>query len=329
MGIFGELFGAIGEGIAEGIRGSNSDERTWHTFTSNVAGELKTDKQYMEVFKAALASIRENRTEDTYIAFCSAGGVACAKQISGCLDAEKIGHLVGWRIYCGKPWDEKLSFKLRLLTPNALQKGTDGNSLKNGDKHEVLSEKLIAEREALLKEREALRNLPMLKSFLGVNLGNDYQKYALEHADILDQENGLMLVPADTNHLLEFTSYYVIKSFDGSAVIGVACSVAKQSVDDEFISKVISILSEKYHRNCNELESNNQRNKRYVMNFFKDEVKKEEPLQKIFIDVKSEISITALDVCATQKAMAAYLDMKRREKAQKDEADKNSALDAL
>ena len=353
MGFFGELFGAIGETISDLSRDVNSNEDTWHSYMSSVTGELKEDKQYMDVFKEALAHIRAKRPDDTYIAFCSAGTIECAEQIDGCSPNDGIngkdrtGHLVGWRIYCGKPWEHKLSFKLWLLTPDALQKGADGKPLKSMFKYET---RVVGEE--LLKRR----SLPKLTSFLGVNFGDDYQKYCVDNAKILDQENGLIAIPAKTNRLLEFTSYYIIKPFDGNDVIGVACTVDKQNVDDGFVSRVIRILGEKYQRDCHRIKSTDWSTPRcyslgksvksaegdHVMRFFEDEAKDRwiNPKHEIFIDQEDKITITAIDVIAAKKAESAYRDAKARETAQekaeterkkseKYEKDRSSAMDAL
>ena len=347
MGLFGDLIGAIGEGIVEGFKDVNSNENTWHSFTSSVTGDIKEDSQYMEVFKEALAAIRKKRPEDTYIKFCSAGTIECAAMIAGCVPNDGIngkdrtGHLVGWRVYCGKPWDEKLSFKLRLLTPNALQKGADGKPLKKIDEYKT---KVVGE--GLLKRR----SLPKLTSFLGVNFGDDYKKFAVGNAGEVDQKTGLIAVPAKTNQLFEFTSYYIIKPFDGDNVIGVACKVDKENVDNEFVSRVIAVLEEKYKRNCRVQESwmswgyhmekrvGSERDslKMNKMIFFEDEAKNLNPTHEILVDQANEICITAIDVVAAQKAKSAYHDETARKKAQeeaekvrKDAKDRSSALDAL
>lgn len=314
MGIFGELFGAIGEGIAEGLRGPNSDERTWHTFTSNVTGELNTDKQYMEVFKAALASIHEKRPEDTFMAFCFAGGIECAKQIDGSNSGEEVGHNVGWRIYCGRPWETKMSFPLRLLTPNALQMGTDGTALKKGDEHKVLSETLLS-----------LRQLPKLSSFLGVTFGDDLKNYLNNESDKVSDEGGHLYIDAKMNHFMEFTKYRVIVPYNSAEVIGVLCATKVSNVED-YVSKIISVLEEKYKRKFGKLDEPLLYGGGIV--FYNDEAKKEDQRHRIElgIDEGGTVVLTAFDFVAMKRAKDAYeKEMARKREREEAEAARKKA----
>jgi len=307
MGIFGELFGAIGEGITEGLRGPNSDERTWHTFTSDVIGELKTDKQYMEVFKAALASIHEKRPEDTFMAFCFAGGVECAKQIDGCIDGEEIGHNVGWRIYCGRPWETKMSFPLRLLTPNALQKDANGNVLKKGDEHKALSESLLAR-----------RKLPKLSSFLGVSFGSNFKNYVNDESEEFSDEEGCLYIDAKMNHFMEFTQYRVIVPYNSHEVIGVWCAAKVSNVDD-CVAKIASVLEEKYKRKFEKLDDGVFSGCGIV--FYDDEAKKENQRHRVELGFGKDgtVKLMAFDLVAMKHAEDAYESEMARKRAREEE----------
>lgn len=93
------------------------------------------------------------------------------------------------------------------------------------------------------------RGLLALDSFLGVRFGENFRKYVRDNKRV-DLQDGIFMVKAQTNKILDFDKYSLAVLCDGR-VIGVEAraSIKADSVD-AFVGKLLSILKAKYGRIC-------------------------------------------------------------------------------
>ena len=93
------------------------------------------------------------------------------------------------------------------------------------------------------------RGLLALDSFLGVRFGENFRKYVRDNKRV-DLQDGIFMVKAQTNKILDFDKYSLAVLCDGRVVgVEARASIKADSVD-AFVGKLLSILKAKYGRIC-------------------------------------------------------------------------------
>lgn len=240
-----------------GLKLTESDANTTHRYCAWTLDDLRTDRDYMEQFKAAMCEIiRKREKYDDYIgaiARWAEGKPRCARLLKSMGDDEGV-KVTFWRLFFDgievlRETDvatETRSLNLALYTPNAKQLAWDGAKLEEG--YEV---KMGRERgHNVVKPKP-----PPVDSFLGIRFLTDYTTYVDAEKSLIDCELGIGIVDtAQANKLLDFDIYHLIVACSELSpemkdkIIGIVCTVGCGKLDDveEFMKKVRAIFEHKY-----------------------------------------------------------------------------------
>ena len=234
MGFFSEFMAGMCEAIVDANKPQVSDYDTCLDFTSHVEGDLITDDQYLKVFSNAIRILAKKWSTDTYLRHLAYRGCIKARE-EGSSGNTYGGNFAVWRVYCGESLYD--SIKLRFRTPNATQKDREGKLIVSGSYYSVMSTDYYSNRQPIT-------------SFLGVDFGADAGIYEEPGAKTMPTGDGLLIVSAEMNHLMQFDSYMILKSEDKNEVVGVVCRVdfLERQESDLFVEQLCSVLSEKYAR---------------------------------------------------------------------------------
>lgn len=308
--------GELSDVLAEAAMPIISTSNTPHLYESAITGEVRTDRQYIQIFSEALYRIARTRTSDTYIQNIvnRTSGEARRAVMFGNSD----GHSAVWRVYFGGD-EEELSVKFILRTPNAIQKDRNGNVLRSRCYWTAING---YEQEEVRKE--VLRRRPTISTFLGVSFFESIEKYVCKPGRSKDLGNGLIILEAKMNQLLAFNEYYVIRAFNDDKSIGVMCLASNVDSADEFISRVRSALEEKYQRTCVYDDEKHG----YAMTFYKDEGEQAEPYVQIVLMENSDKGVMLCAQCINEAEMAID-EFRREQKKIKDEIDNASRKTAI
>lgn len=301
MGFFSELLSGIGEVMVESLKPEVSNSETMQDFTSQATGDLTSDDQYIEIFSDALRELARNRSSDTYIQRLWRRSYGrCREAVEdGYYGNTYEGNFVVWRVFYGE--DDNCSIKLRLKTPNALQKDRDGDLILSGCGYRV-SANYDAEKAADELENKRRRSRKLVTSFLGVKFGSNACSCEKIGCGAIPFGDGLVSVQATMNQLLSFDTYMILKAEDNNEIVGVICkcaTVGREDVDS-FVKQLCSILSEKYQRDCDY----NSKGK-MCMIFYEDEVSQKDIYLTMTVVKDKEGNVTLI-VCNEKLAAQAY-----------------------
>ena len=249
---------------SDGLKLTESNANTLHGYTDWTLDDVKSDCDYMAMFKRAMEELVEKRKYDDYVwridHFCNC--VPYSARVDKIVkDPEKADKTVLWCLnFRGVTVNDEKGLrkedrdvKLVISTPNARQLAWNGSALEEG--YEILRYGTRDDGSQQHSERGCA-----FGSFLGVAFLRDYHEFVDGEQEAVGCVNDVAslkdveTVNVKANTFLKFTAYRAIVASSElvpewkGKVMGMVCGVPLADVDDanEFIKKVCAILKHKY-----------------------------------------------------------------------------------